>query len=123
MKFRESYNDWDYYEYAYDGITYTSCKASMEMPKINRDTSIFQDYSVKTGMRLVTDKLIANSVDDFKTDFTYTLDEPGYEFGDEFEFNEMPSLDSVFSEYQAIELSDWSPLEGTYSDWEGTAFQ
>ena len=100
------------------------CVASMEMPKIDRDTSIFTYYDVKSGMRLIDEDLyMENSIDDFKAEFSYELYEPHYDFGDDFEFNEMPSQDSVFSEYIAMELSDFAPAEGTFSDWEGTAFQ
>jgi hypothetical protein len=48
--------------------------------------------------------------------FTYTIDEPSYEFGDFYEFDENPSDDDIFNESSSFAMSDY------ITDAEGTGF-
>ena len=57
--FRESYNEYDYYQYTYaedeagtNNKTSKMCKTVLELPKIGRDESIFTTYSATGGMRI-----------------------------------------------------------------------
>lgn len=52
-----------------------------------------------------------------ETSFTYTLDEPNYEFGDEYEFDERPYDDAIFTEFNDFQMGDY--VDGA----EGTGFQ
>jgi hypothetical protein len=51
------------------------------------------------------------------TSFTYTLDEPTYEFGDEYEFDESPQDDEIFTGTNNFFLGDY--IDGA----EGVGFQ
>ena len=66
---------------------------------------MFTDYTVTSGMR------IYNSDGSFETiiqdEFTYTLEAPTYEFGDEFEFDERPYDEAVFTAYNDFEMADY----------------
>lgn len=55
--FRESYDEYAYYAHMWENedgstTTYAPCKASLDLPKIGRDTSYFTEYDVTTGMRV-----------------------------------------------------------------------
>lgn len=80
----------------------------MDLPKIGRDDSMFTEYEVTTGMRIYQ---TADS-DSFETiigetSFTYTLEAPTYEFGDEFEFDERPYDEAIFTTYKDFQMSEY----------------
>lgn len=126
--FRQSYNDWDYESSQWtdseteETTTYSPCKASLDLPKIGRDSSIFDEYTVKTGMRLYEsmDSTTFETIIDPEASgstFTYTLEEPTYEFGDEFEFDARPYDEAIFTGFNDFAMSDY------VSDADGVGFQ
>jgi len=121
-KFRDSYSEWDYESYTWEeedgtSATWAPCKASLDMPKIGRDSGMFGEYTVTAGMRVYDPTDLTTFVTVATADFTYTLAEPAYDFGDEFEFDERPYEDAVFTEYNDFDLSLY--IDGA----EGTGFQ
>lgn len=110
--FRESYNEDDYESYSWDEedgstTTWSPCKVSLDLPKINRNSDMFTEYSVTTGMRIYdTENNTFETIIGGK-DFTYTLEEPTYEFGDEFEFDERPYDEAIFTTYNDFQMSDY----------------
>ena len=77
----------------------------MDLPKVDRDTNIFTEYSVSSGMRIYDEDLTTFETV-FDTTFDYNLDEPTYEFGDEYEFDERPYDDAIFTEESNFEWTD-----------------
>ena len=120
--FRESYNEWDYESQQWTDeegttTTWSPCKVSLDLPKIGRDDSMFTEYSVTTGMRIYNteDNTFETVISD--TSFTYTLEAPTYEFGDEYEFDERPYDEAIFTTSNAFEISDY------ISDADGVGYQ
>lgn len=120
--FRESYNEYDYESYNWDNedgtsTTWSPCKTSLDLPKIGRDSAMFTDYAVSAGVRIYDPTDLTTFETIATTEFTYTLTEPIYEFGDDYEFDERPYEDAVFTEYNDFVLADY--ISGA----EGTGFQ
>jgi len=78
---------------------------------------MFTEYSVTTGMRIYDDDMTTFETIIDESSFTYTLAEPTYEFGDEFEFDERPYDESIFTMSNNFEMSDY--VEGA----DGVGFQ
>ena len=87
------------------------------MPKIGRDDAIFTDYEVTTGLRIYNPSDMTTFETMTEETFTYTLTAPSYEFGDEYEFNEAPYEDAIFTEFNTFDVADY--IDGA----EGTGFQ
>lgn len=103
-KFRDSYSEWDYESSTWEeedgtSATWAPCKASLDMPKIGRDSAMFGEYTVTAGVRLYDPTDLTTFATVVTADFTYTLTEPTYDFGDEYEFDERPYEEAVFTEY------------------------
>ena len=77
------------------------CKVVLELPKIGRDASIFTTYTATGGMRIYDSDLTTFETI-YETNFDYELTLPDYQFGDEFEFDERPYDDSVFTVYNTF---------------------
>lgn len=111
--FRESYSDWDYESFSWENesgssTTWSSCKASLDLPKIGRDTTKFGEYTVIAGMRIYDADMQTFEDIISEKSFTFELLEPSYEFGDAFEFDEGVSEDSVFKESSLLDLADFT---------------
>lgn len=92
------------------------CKVVLELPKIGRDESIFTTYSATGGMRIYGSDLTTYQTI-VETSFDYELTLPDYQFGDDFEFDERPYDDAVFTATNTFEIGDY--VDGA----EGTGFQ
>ena len=77
---------------------------------------MFTDYSGIAGMRIYDEDLTTFKTIS-ETSFSYTLDLPSYEFGDDYEFDERPYDDAIFTEFNDFVMSDY--VAGA----EGTGFQ
>jgi hypothetical protein len=71
----------------------------MDIPKINRDHGIFGEYEVTMGARIYENENSATFTSLNQKDFTYYLEEPTYDYGDE-----EPAEDDLFEK----ELEDKS---------------
>ena len=66
---------------------------------------MFTEYSVTTGMRIYDTETNTFETIIGEKSFTYTLEEPTYEFGDEFEFDERPYDEAIFVTYNDFQMS------------------
>ena len=121
--FRESYNEYDYYQYTYaedEAGTYNKtskmCKTVLELPKIGRDENMFTTYSATGGMRVYdSDAVTFETI--LETSFEYELTLPDYQFGDAYEVDVRPTDEENFSEYNVFDIADY--VDGA----EGQGFQ
>lgn len=100
-----------------DGSASARCSAVLPISKIDRDSAIYTDYTVNTGSRVYDQTDLVTFVGISDQDTTYTLVEPSYEFGDDFETDDKPYSEDVFNESRDFDVADY------VTDAEGAAFQ
>jgi hypothetical protein len=116
--FRPTYQEDDYSTYEFAGRNrYQPCRASLDLPKINRDAATFTNYTVTMGSRVYETEDATDFVTLTEETFDYELSPPDYFFGDEAEFDEAPYEDELFNEYRDFQMSDFD------SSATGTGFQ
>jgi hypothetical protein len=99
--FRPTYQEDNYETYEFAGRNrYQPCKASLDLPKINRSDDLFKNYTVTMGSRVYDSDDATDFVTLTEEEFDYDLVKPEYTFGDDYEFDEAPYEDELFNEYR-----------------------